>query len=205
MITIGITAATSREAVALARACPTVHAAVGIQPNYVSQAAPDDWAIIEQLATQPKVVAIGETGLDRYWDYAPFDVQVEFFDKHLELARRLDLPFVVHCREAESDVVAQLRRAAAGGPLRGVMHSFSGDAETALACVKLGLFYFVCWNADLQKRCPMRSVAAPDPARPPQAGRNRRALFGRRLLIAASGMSRRMCDTRPRSWRASAT
>jgi TatD DNase family protein len=160
MISIGITAATSRAAVALAQAHPEVYAAVAIQPNYVSQAAPGDWEIIQELATLPKVVAIGETGLDRYWDHAPFDTQVEFFDKHLELARQLSLPFIVHCREAERDVVAQLRRAAAGGPLRGVMHSFSGDAETALACVELGLFISFAGMLTFKKNDALRSVAA---------------------------------------------
>jgi TatD DNase family protein len=163
MITIGITAATSRAAVALAQAHPTVFAAVAIQPNYVSQAAPGDWEIIEELATQPKIVAIGETGLDRYWDHAPFDMQVEFFDRHLELARRLELPFIVHCREAEKDVVAQLRRAAAIGPLRGVMHSFSGDAETALACVELGLFISFAGMLTFKKNDALRAVAAQVP------------------------------------------
>jgi len=87
VVTIGTTAASSREAVEIAQANPLVYAAVGIQPNYVSQAAPDDWAVIEKLAAEPKVVAIGETGLDRYWDHAPFDLQTEYFDRHLALAR----------------------------------------------------------------------------------------------------------------------
>ncbi len=163
MISIGITAATSRAAVDLAQTYPAVYAAVAIQPNYVSQAAPGDWEIIEELATQPKVVAIGETGLDRYWDHAPFEMQVEFFDKHLELARRLNLPFVVHCREAERDVVAQLRRAAASGQLRGVMHSFSGDLETALACVELGMFISFAGMLTFKKNDALRSVAAQVP------------------------------------------
>jgi TatD DNase family protein len=163
MITIGITAATSRAAVALAQAHPAVSAAVAIQPNYVSQAAPGDWEIIEGLATQPKVVAIGETGLDRYWDHAPFEMQVEFFDKHLELARRLNLPFIVHCREAEAEVVAQLKRAAADGPLRGVMHSFCGDAETAAACIELGLFISFAGMLTFKKNDTLRSVAAQVP------------------------------------------
>src|ERR1700722_16008810 len=120
VIPIGPPAASSREAVSIAQANPLVHAAVGIQPNYVSQAAPDDWNVIEQLATQAKVVAIGETGLDRYWDYAPFDLQTDYFARHIDLARRRNLPFVVHCREAEKDVVAQLTSAAATAPLRGV-------------------------------------------------------------------------------------
>jgi TatD DNase family protein len=163
MITIGISAPTSRAAVELAQTHPPLFAAVAIQPNYVSQAAPGDWEVIEELATRPKVVAVGETGLDRYWDHAPFDLQVEFFDKHLELARRLNLPFIVHCREAEQDVVAQLRRAAAAGPIRGVMHSFCGDAQTAAACVELGMFISFAGMVTFKKNDALRSVAAEVP------------------------------------------
>jgi TatD DNase family protein len=164
ILTIGTTAASSREAVAIAAAHPAVFAVVGIQPNYASQAAPGDWATIEELARAPQVVAIGETGLDRYWDYAPFDVQQDYFDRHIELARRLDLSFVVHCREAEQDVVAQLRRhAGAGGPLRGVMHSFSGDLETALACVELGLHISFAGMVTFKKSQALRDVAAKVP------------------------------------------
>jgi TatD DNase family protein len=163
MLTIGITAATSSAAVELAQTYPSVYAAVAIQPNYVSQAAPGDWEAVQELVTRPKVVAVGETGLDRYWDYAPFDLQVEFFDKHLDLARRLGLPFIVHCREAEKDVVAQLQRAAEKGPLRGVMHSFSGDAETAMACVELGLFISFAGMLTFKKNDALRAVAAQVP------------------------------------------
>lgn len=139
MLVIGITRETSEQAVALAQEYPAVYAVVGIQPNYVATALPDDFAAIEALASQPKVVGIGETGLDRYWDRAPFPLQVEYFERHLALARALDLPFVVHCRDAEADVVAVLQRAAAAGPLSGVMHSFAGDAATARTCLDLGL------------------------------------------------------------------
>ena len=163
IVTIGTTAASSREAVEIAQANPLVHAAVGIQPNYVSEAAPGDWEVIEELAAQPKVVAIGETGLDRYWDHAPFDLQAEYFAKHIDLARRHNLPFVVHCREAEQDVVAQLKSAAASGPLRGVMHSFSGDAETALACVELGLYISFAGMVTFKKNDALRAVAAQVP------------------------------------------
>src|SRR5262245_13545138 len=124
MVTIGTTADTSRRAVEIAGHYPAVFAAVGIQPNYAAQAKAGYWDVIERLANEPRVVAIGETGLDRYWDYAPFDVQIDYFQRHLALAQRLGKPFVVHCREAEADVVIQLREAAARGPLRGVMHSF---------------------------------------------------------------------------------
>jgi TatD DNase family protein len=163
VVTIGTTAASSREAVEIAQANPLVYAAVGIQPNYVSQAAPDDWAVIENLATEPKVVAVGETGLDRYWDHAPFDLQAEYFERHITLARRHNLPFVVHCREAEKDVVAQLKAAAASGPLQGVMHSFSGDVETALACVELGLYISFAGMVTFKKNDALRAVAAQIP------------------------------------------
>jgi TatD DNase family protein len=160
VVTIGTTAASSREAVDIARANSAIYAAVGIQPNYVAEAAPGDWEVIEELATRPKVVAIGETGLDRYWDHAPFDLQSEYFSQHIALAQRHDLPFVVHCREAEQDVVAQLKAAAAAGPLRGVMHSFSGDIETALACVELGLYISFAGMVTFKKNDALRAVAA---------------------------------------------
>jgi TatD DNase family protein len=140
MVTIGTTADTSRRAVEVAGQFAEVYAAVGIQPNYAAQAKAGDWEVIESLVAQPKVVAVGETGLDRYWDYAPFDVQIDYFQRHLALSQRLNLPFVVHCREAETETVEQLRIAAGRGALRGVMHSFTGSLETARACLNLGLY-----------------------------------------------------------------
>ena len=85
-----------------------------IQPNYTAAAEPGDWDRIVALAGQPRVVAIGETGLDRYWDYAPIDVQQDYFDRHLRLAESSDLPVIIHCREAEADLLPMLRAAAAG-------------------------------------------------------------------------------------------
>jgi TatD DNase family protein len=158
IITIGTTAATSRRAVEIAAQFPTVFAAVGIQPNYVSQALAEDWETIEQLARQPRVVAIGETGLDRYWDYAPFDVQVDYFQRHLGLARETGLPFVVHCREAETEVVEQLQLAADVAPLRGVMHSFSGSLETARACLELGMYISFAGMVTFKKSQALRDV-----------------------------------------------
>ena len=159
ILTIGITAETSRAAVELADQYDEVFAVVGIQPNYASQVQPGDWESILELATHAKVVGIGETGLDRYWDYAPIDEQREWFDRHLDLARELDKPFVVHCRDAETDVVDQLRRAAESGPLRGVMHSFSGDAQTAAACLELGLHLSFAGMVTYKKSTDLRAVA----------------------------------------------
>src|SRR5258708_34813628 len=109
IVTIGTTADTSQRSVAIAGEFPSVYAAVGIQPNYAAQAKAGDWETIERLASQPRVVAIGETGLDRYWDYAPFDVQIDYFQRHIALSQKLKKPFVVHCRVAEAETIEQLR------------------------------------------------------------------------------------------------
>lgn len=163
MLTIGTTADSSRRAVELAAKYPQVYAVVGIQPNYTAEAKPDDWGSIEKLASEPKVVGVGETGLDRYWDYAPMEIQRDYFDRHLDLARRRDLPFVVHCREAEADIVDQLRQAAQQGPLRGVMHSFTGSSETAQACLDLGMFLSFAGMLTYKRNDALRRVTATVP------------------------------------------
>ncbi len=163
IVTIGTTAESSRRAVELAARYDLVYAAVGIQPNYAATAEPGDWEIIEELAAQPKVVAIGETGLDRYWDHAPFEVQQDYFTRHMGLAKRLGLPFVVHCRDAEADVVSQMRAEAAGAQLKGVMHSFTGGLETAQACLELGLYISLAGMLTYKKNVELRAVAAEIP------------------------------------------
>lgn len=158
IVSIGTTADTSRRAVEIASQFPNVFAAVGIQPNYVAQAKAGDWEQIEVLSSAPKVVAIGETGLDRYWDYAPFDIQIDYFQRHIALSRRLALPFVVHCREAEVETVVELRAAAARGPLQGVMHSFTGSLETARACLDLGLYISFAGMVTYKKSQALRDL-----------------------------------------------
>lgn len=137
-ITIGTTVESSRRAVELAARFPTcIRAAVGIQPNYVAEARDSDWAEIVKLARSDGVVAIGETGLDRFWDHAPSDLQVEYFRRHIELARESGLPLVIHNREADADIIACLE---SSSPVSGVMHSFTGAAATASRCLELGLY-----------------------------------------------------------------
>ncbi len=164
LLTIGITADSSRRAVELAAKFHQIYAVVGIQPNYVAAAQPGDWEEIVRLAGENKVVGIGETGLDRYWDYAPIELQAEYFDRHLELARTRALPFVVHCRDAEDDVVAQLRKAAVRGPLQGVMHSFTGSPETAQACCSLGMHISFAGMLTFKRNDALRQTAAAIPA-----------------------------------------
>ncbi len=161
--TIGINASTSRSAVELAAQHDLLHAVVGIQPNYVSESTDDDWEQILELVNHPNVVAIGETGLDRYWDYSPIDRQVDMFRRHMTLARKHQLPFVVHCREAEEDVVSELEREAENGPLCGIMHSFAGDARTAERCVELGMHISLAGMLTFKKNDALREAAAAVP------------------------------------------
>ncbi|MBM3980467.1 MAG: TatD family deoxyribonuclease [Planctomycetes bacterium] len=141
VVCLGIDLESSRASVEIANAYPLVVAAVGIQPNHTAEAKPGDWDEVVKLAErEPRVVAIGETGLDRYWDRAPFALQEDYFARHIKLSRRLNKPFAIHCREAEADVVKALREHSAQGPLRAVMHSFSGDLATARECLEMGLY-----------------------------------------------------------------
>lgn len=164
LLSIGIDRATSLAAVALADQFEAVFAVVGIQPNYVHQVQPDDWDTILAQLDHPKVVGIGETGLDRYWDFAPVDLQREHFHRHIRLSQECGLPFIVHCREAEADVLSVLRQEAEqGGPLNGVMHSFCGDAETAAACLELGMHISFAGMVTFRKNTQLREVAATVP------------------------------------------
>lgn len=166
LLCVGIDARSSAAAVALAERHDFVYAAVGIQPNYAAQAEPDDWERIVTLAEHPRVRAIGETGLDRYWDFTPFDVQLDFFQRHLALARQRGLAFLVHSRDCDAEMLAALRAERARGELRGLMHAFSSDAAVAAQCLEMGLFISFAGNVSYtnKKFAPLREAAAAVPA-----------------------------------------
>ncbi len=142
---------------------PGVFASVGIHPNEAAEAESVDWDRVRELAGCPGVVALGETGLDRHWDRTPFEVQREFFGQHLELARELDLPVIIHSRDCHADIVEQLGRL--GKPVRGVLHSFTGNAEEAKELLGLGLH--ICFAGMLtfanKALDPLREAAASIP------------------------------------------
>jgi TatD DNase family protein len=139
MICPGITADSSQAVVRLAAENREIFAAVGIQPNHTGEAASGDWDRIVSAAEKPRVVAIGETGLDRHWDFTPLEVQKDYFDRHLRLAQDRGLPIIIHCREAEADLLPMLREAVDRAPISGVLHAFSGDQAFAAECLGLGL------------------------------------------------------------------
>jgi len=166
VVCVGVDVASSRAAIQLAQQHPAVYAAVGIQPNSAGQAQPGDWEHIVALAQQPRVVAIGETGLDRYWDFTPFAVQQEYFLRHLHLAQATGLPILIHCRQAEADLLPMLQHAGSHGPLRGLLHAFSADAATATAALELGLYISFAGNVTYtnKKFQPLVEVARQIPS-----------------------------------------
>lgn len=126
----------SRKAAAYAQAYPHVYAAVGIHPENCGGFVPADIEALRALARQPKVAAIGEIGLDYYWaENPPREFQQQVFRAQLALARELELPVIVHDREAHADCLAIVREFPG---VRGVFHCYSGSAEDAKTLVKLG-------------------------------------------------------------------
>ena len=138
MLTVGTNPETSRAAIALAAREPDVWASVGVHPHDAEMA--DDEALreIERLAQAPRVVAIGEIGLDFFRDLSPRPAQERAFRAQIEIARRAGRPVLVHCRDAHAETLAILTEHRVG-ELGGIMHCFSGDVEIARRCLDAGL------------------------------------------------------------------
>jgi TatD DNase family protein len=159
---IGFDWASSQAAVALAERETGVWAVVGWQPHYASEVGDAELAAIADLARHPKVVAIGEIGLDYYWDRAPRPLQERLLRAQLALARELGLPVVIHSRDAAADTVRVLRDAAQGQP--GVMHSFSGDWAYAEACLEVGFLLSFSGPVTFPKAYALHEVARRAPS-----------------------------------------
>ena len=141
LVTIGFNPDRARACLALARDLPNVYATVGLHPCDAALFSPSVRADLEQLALEAKVVGIGESGVDYYWDVTTKALQLGSLDWQLDLARRLELPIVIHCRDLDSsrnafaDCAAALRNA---GWHKGILHCFAGDAELLETGLRLG-------------------------------------------------------------------
>ncbi|MCZ6690368.1 MAG: TatD family hydrolase [Planctomycetota bacterium] len=134
-ILVGIDLETSRRAVQLAGRDPWFTPTVGVHPHDANSMDAETVATLAELAGS--AAAIGETGLDYFRMHSPQDSQRQAFRAQVDLARQLEKPLIIHCREAREDLLAILKEI--GGEHRGVMHCFSGDVEFALSCLRLGL------------------------------------------------------------------
>jgi TatD DNase family protein len=159
LLAVGTELASSQRCLALAKQHSFIRASAGIHPNHSAAAAPTEWEQIVALSDAPEVVALGESGLDRHWDDSPFDVQQDYFDRHIRLSQKTGLAFIVHMRDCEADVLAMLREAARRGPLKGVMHSFTGTADGAAECLSLGMHISFAGMVTFKKSDDLRQVA----------------------------------------------
>ncbi|MDF2037330.1 TatD family hydrolase [Cytobacillus oceanisediminis] len=139
IVVVGFDRPTIEKAMELTEKYDFIYASVGWHPVDAIDMTEDDLQWIEELSSHPKVVALGEMGLDYYWDKSPKDIQQEVFRKQIRLAKKVKLPIVIHNREATADIVEILKEEGAG-EVGGIMHCFSGSPEIAKECVDMNFF-----------------------------------------------------------------
>ncbi|WP_070121528.1 TatD family hydrolase [Bacillus marinisedimentorum] len=139
MVVVGFDRKTIPEAIEMAETHDFIYAAVGWHPVDAIDMTDEDLDQIEKLAEHPRVVAIGEIGLDYHWDKSPKDVQQEVFRRQIRLARKVKLPIVIHNRDATQDVIDILKEENAA-EVGGIMHCFSGSPEIAREAVDMDFY-----------------------------------------------------------------
>lgn len=151
---------TSRKAVALAETYGPLYAAVGIHPQVTKDASEEILRKIGDLAlSHPKVKAIGEIGLDYYYLYTDKEIQKEWFARQIELAKDLNLPFLIHDREAHGDTLSILKEHKSPA-MRGILHCFSGSLETAKELIRLGFYISFAGPVVFPRSIRLKEVAA---------------------------------------------
>jgi len=163
MVTIGTDLENSRAAVALAEREPDVWATVGLHPHDAKDGDDALFAELERLAAFPRVVALGEMGLDFHYPHSPRPVQGAAFRRQIALARALRKPVVIHCREAQTTLLPILAEERVG-EVGGIMHCFDGDVEMARRCLDLGLLISFAGPVTYPKPRELPSVARFVPA-----------------------------------------
>jgi TatD DNase family protein len=143
---------------AVAEAHADVWCSVGVHPHESEKELLDDEAALVAEAAHPKVVGIGETGLDYYYEHSPRQPQQANFRSHIAAARRTGLPVIVHTRDAEDDTIAILREEMAKGPFTGLIHCFTGTQKLADAALEMGLYISVSGIATFKNSTALREV-----------------------------------------------
>ena len=138
VINVGASIETTRTTLALAEAYDYIYAAVGVHPSDIDGLNEETYSWLKEQTAHPKTVAMGEIGLDYYWDKENHDLQKEWFIRQLDLARKKEKPVIIHSREAAADTMEIMKEYASG--LRGVIHCYSYSAEMAKEYVKMGYY-----------------------------------------------------------------
>jgi TatD DNase family protein len=161
IITVATTLPDCEKAAALACCYPSVYAAVGIHPHEVKDIDEGTYDQLRILARRKKVVAIGEIGLDFFYNLSPRDAQLHCFREQLSLAEELNLPVIIHDRDAHGEVLDIL--GARKHPPQGVLHCFSGDWSMARQCLEMGFYLSIAGPVTYKKAEQLREVAAKVP------------------------------------------
>lgn len=162
MIVVGFDRPTITKAMELVETYDFLYAAVGWHPVDAIDMTDADLEWIESLAAHPKVVAIGEMGLDYYWDKSSKEIQMEVFRKQIRLAKRVKLPIIIHNREATADIITILREEEAS-LVGGIMHCFSGSVETAKECLEMNFYISLGGPVTFKNAKKPKEVAAEVP------------------------------------------
>jgi TatD DNase family protein len=145
------------EAVALADSFPNIYATVGMHPHDAKDVGADELRALRELTSHPKVIAVGETGLDYYYNHSPHEVQRRVFAQFIGMARETGLPIVVHERDAAQEA-AELLRSEGARELHGVIHCFTGNYEAACDYLDLGFYLSFTGIITFKNGEPLRDV-----------------------------------------------
>ena len=160
-VNVGADLTSSKNSIALAEQYDFIYAAVGVHPNEVGEMQDEDLETLADMAKHEKVVAVGEIGLDYHYDEPGRDVQKPWFEKQLRLAQTLNMPFIVHDRDAHQDTLELLKKV---GYYNGVMHCFSGSCEMAKILLDLGFYISIAGQVTFKNAPRVKEVAKMGPA-----------------------------------------
>lgn len=159
IVNVGYDLESSLRSIKLAEKYDLIYAAVGIHPHGAGEAEPGYLEELEKLAAHPKVVALGEIGLDYYRDLSPRPVQLKVFQEQMALAKKLQKPIIIHDRDAHGDIMDILREEGLG-PSGGVMHCYSGSWEMAKECLAMGFYISIAGPVTFPNAPKLKDVAA---------------------------------------------
>ncbi len=157
ILVVGIDLASSKKALTVAQDYEFIYASIGVHPHEASSVTEAEWEKLKGLVCSPKVVAIGETGLDYHYEFSSKEAQKVLFRKHIEMAVQSNLPLIVHNREATSDCLGILKEYS-DRPLKGVFHCFGGSKETARECVQMGFYISIAGPLTFPNAHHLRNV-----------------------------------------------
>lgn len=165
MVTIGVRVSQAETVKALAERFDSVWGTVGIHPHNAGETALPSADDLVALADHPRVIGLGESGLDYFYDKAPRDLQAENFRRHIRAAQRSGLPLAIHARQADDDILAILREERdAGGPFDFLLHCFSSGRELAEKSVEMGAYVSFSGILTFPKSEDLRAIARDLPA-----------------------------------------